>query len=82
MKFTISTKGHNDIIDITDKVAEIVKKSQTKEGIVLVFVPHQTCAISVLEKESEAGEKIIKIGRYGQMSTLRGEKEGNQCNDH
>jgi secondary thiamine-phosphate synthase enzyme len=51
MKFTISTQGHNDIIDITDKVAEIVKKSKTKEGIVLVFVPHQTCAITVLENE-------------------------------
>lgn len=51
MKLTISTQGHNDIIDITDKVAAIVKKSQTKEGIVLVFVPHQTCAITVLENE-------------------------------
>jgi len=51
MKLTISTQGHNDIIDITDKVEEIVKKSQTKEGIVLVFVPHQTCAITVLENE-------------------------------
>ena len=51
MKLTISTQGHNDIIDITNRVTEIVKKSQTKEGIVLVFVPHQTCAITVLENE-------------------------------
>lgn len=51
MKFTISTQGHNDIIDITDQVAQLVKKSQTKEGMALVFVPHQTCAITVLENE-------------------------------
>jgi secondary thiamine-phosphate synthase enzyme len=51
MKIKISTQGFNDIIDITDKVAEIVKKSGIKEGIALIFVPHQTCAITVLENE-------------------------------
>ena len=51
MKIKISTQGFNDIIDITDKVAEAVKKSKTKDGLVLVFVPHQTCAITVLENE-------------------------------
>lgn len=52
MKLTISTQGFNDIIDITDQVAEIVKKSPIKEGMVLVFVPHQTCAVTVLENEA------------------------------
>lgn len=51
MKLTIPTQGHYDIIDITDQVSQIVKKSQVKEGIALVFVPHQTCAITVLENE-------------------------------
>ncbi len=51
MNLKISTQGHHDIIDITDQVAEIVQKSQTKEGTALVFVPHQTCAITVLENE-------------------------------
>ncbi len=51
MKIKISTQGFNDIIDITNQVAEAVKKSQVKDGLVLVFVPHQTCAITVLENE-------------------------------
>lgn len=83
MKFTISTKGHNDIIDITDKVTEIVKKSKTKEGIVLVFVPHQTCAITVLENEpgliqdlKELIEKIVPANKDYQHNQAWGDGNG------
>jgi secondary thiamine-phosphate synthase enzyme len=54
MKFRISTKGFNDIIDITDRVSEIVKNSKIKEGICLVFVAHSTCAITTIEYEEGA----------------------------
>lgn len=52
MKFTISTKGFNDIVDITDKVSEVVKNSKTKEGICLISCPGSTCGITTLEYES------------------------------
>jgi len=51
MKIKISTQGFNDIINITDKVEKVVRESGVKNGLVLVFVPHQTCAITVLENE-------------------------------
>lgn len=51
MRFLIKTKGHNDIIDITDKVQEIVSESNKKEGICLVFVAHSTCGITTIEHE-------------------------------
>lgn len=51
-RFTVSTKGNNDIIDITDKVAEAVKESKLKEGACLVFSPHSTVGITVMEYES------------------------------
>jgi secondary thiamine-phosphate synthase enzyme len=56
MKFTISTKGFNDIINITDRASKIVRESKIKEGICLVFVAHSTCAITIIEYE----EGIIK----------------------
>jgi len=56
MKFNLSTKGNNDIIDITDKVSDLVKKSGAKEGICLVFVAHSTCALTTIEYE----EGVIK----------------------
>jgi len=54
MRFTISTKGFTDVIDITSRVAEIVKKSKVRDGICLVFVAHSTCALTTIEYEEGA----------------------------
>ena len=51
MKFSISTKGFNDIIDITDKISEIVKNSKVKDGICLISSPGSTCGITTIEYE-------------------------------
>lgn len=51
MRFNISTKGFNDIIDITKKVEELVEKSGVKEGICLISSPGSTCGITTLEYE-------------------------------
>jgi secondary thiamine-phosphate synthase enzyme len=55
-KFNISTKGFNDIIDITPQVSKIIRDSKIKEGICLVFVAHSTCALTTIEYE----EGLIK----------------------
>jgi len=54
MRFTLSTKGFTDVIDITSRVAEIVKKSKVRDGICLVFVAHSTCALTTIEYEEGA----------------------------
>ena len=51
MKFSISTKGFNDIIDITDKISEIVKNSKVKDGVCLISSPGSTCGITTIEYE-------------------------------
>jgi secondary thiamine-phosphate synthase enzyme len=58
VKFNISTKGFNDIIDITSRVSKIVKESNVKDGICLVFVAHSTCAIATIEYEEGAIEDL------------------------
>jgi secondary thiamine-phosphate synthase enzyme len=45
------TKGEVDIIDITDKVSKIVKKSKINNGIVCVFNKGSTGAITTIEYE-------------------------------
>lgn len=61
MKFSISTKGFNDIIDITDKVAQIIKKSKIEDGICLVSCPGSTCGITTIEYESGLIEDLKKV---------------------
>lgn len=51
MRFKINTKGFNDIIDITDKVSEIVKKSKVKDGICLVSSPGSTIGLTTIEND-------------------------------
>ena len=54
MKFSIKTRGFNDIIDITNEVQEIIKKSKVREGICIIFCPSSTTAITTIEYEDGA----------------------------
>jgi len=49
MQFAISTSKKQEMLDITDKVNKILKKSGVKEGICNVFVLHATAAIIINE---------------------------------
>ncbi len=48
---TLKTNGYTDIIDITDKVENIIKNSSLKNGIVNIFCPGSTGGITTIEYE-------------------------------
>lgn len=48
-KIAVSTEKPQQIVDITEKVKEIVKKSGAKEGLCHIYTPHATCAVMVNE---------------------------------
>jgi secondary thiamine-phosphate synthase enzyme len=48
----LSTKGEIDIIDITEKVEEALKKSKLKNGIINICSLGSTAAITTCEDES------------------------------
>lgn len=50
-EINISTEGFNDIVDITEKVGEIVNKSDVKEGVIILFVIGSTATITTVEYE-------------------------------
>ena len=83
MEFQVSTKGFNDIIDITHLVEEEVKKSKTEKGICLVFVAHSTCAITTIEYEKgvindlkRILEKIAPMSGYYEHNKKWGDDNG------
>jgi len=47
----MKSKGENDIIDITNQTANEVKESRLQDGIVTVFVPGSTAAVTTIEYE-------------------------------
>ena len=50
-KIQIKSKSENDILDITDRVSQIVNESRIENGVVIVFVVGSTAAITTLEYE-------------------------------
>lgn len=45
----VQSRGRTDMVDITEKVKDVVKESGVKNGIVLLYVPHTTAAVTVTE---------------------------------
>jgi len=50
----LKTRGELDILDLTDQVAGIVKKSGLQNGRVTIFVPGSTAGLTTIEFESGA----------------------------
>ncbi len=71
-KITISTEKPQQIVDITEQLKEIVKKSGIKEGICCVYTPHATCAVMINENWDpnimldilDSLESIIPAGKW------------------
>jgi len=49
---TLSTQGFTHTIDITDQVAAISKRSRIENGLVTIFCPGSTGAVTTIEYES------------------------------
>ncbi|HEY6949126.1 MAG TPA: secondary thiamine-phosphate synthase enzyme YjbQ [Nitrososphaeraceae archaeon] len=47
----LSSKGQDDVIDITKQVSNVVKDSNIENGIVTIFVAGSTAAITTIEYE-------------------------------
>lgn len=48
-EFSISTNSHQELIDITHTVEQIVHNSKITEGLCIVYVPHATAGIILNE---------------------------------
>jgi len=65
-RISIGTKGFCDIIDITDRVDSVIRRSNMENGLVTVFCQGSTGAVTTIEYESgalkdlqQAIEKIV-----------------------
>ena len=63
---SFGTKGFSDIIDLTDHLGAVLKRSKIENGLVTVFCPGSTGAVTTIEYESgvlkdlqRAIEKIV-----------------------
>jgi len=48
-EFDLKTDNHSELIDMTDKIQEIVTGSKVENGICLIFIPHTTAGVTINE---------------------------------
>lgn len=60
-RITKSTRGKNDLIDLTDEVRKYIKESGIKEGFAIVFVVGSTASIITMEYESGLIQDIREL---------------------
>jgi len=83
-KVCLSTKGHTDVIDITEQVSTAVQKSSLENGIATLFVIGSTAALTTIEFEpglvhdiKVAFEKIAPAKGHYQHHERWGDDNGN-----
>ena len=52
MEIRFSTSKKIEVIDITEKVEEVVRKSNVGDGVCIIHAPHATAAVILNENES------------------------------
>ncbi|MFH1181578.1 MAG: secondary thiamine-phosphate synthase enzyme YjbQ [Candidatus Woesearchaeota archaeon] len=50
-EFGVPSSRKNEVIDITERVEALVQSSGVKEGICLIYAPHATAAILIMEAD-------------------------------
>lgn len=60
--FSIHSTSHDELIDITSDVAEVVRGSKISEGVCYIYTPHTTAAITINENADPAVQKDILKG--------------------
>ena len=81
--FKLNTKGGTDLINITNKIEKIIKKSGVSEGIVNVFVRHTSAGVAIMEDEAgilkdfkENFEKIAPTCNHYNHNELQDDDNG------
>ena len=59
MEYDIKTHKREELIDITEYVLQSLRKSNIKEGIVIVFTPHTTAALTINENADPSVKEDI-----------------------
>jgi secondary thiamine-phosphate synthase enzyme len=58
---SFKTRGHGDVVDITDQVAACIVESGLQSGIVTLFCPSSTSALTTIEFEPGAVSDLKRL---------------------
>jgi conserved hypothetical protein TIGR00149 len=80
-EISLKTSSRTELIDITEKIQSIVSKSDVKNGICVVFVPHTTAGITINENAdpSVARDILKELNKIVPFDDNYSHSEGNSA---
>jgi|SRR5688572_14430177 len=69
---TVPTQWPSQMIDVTDRVAKLVRQHQINEGYAIVYVPHTTAAVTI----NENADPDVKSDMLRKLEALVPKHEG------
>jgi secondary thiamine-phosphate synthase enzyme len=68
---TVSTRSRSEMIDVTERLRRQVQANRVVEGMILVYVPHTTAAVTI----NENADPDVKSDLLQKLSTLIPQRE-------
>ena len=62
----ITTRSRSEMIDVTDRVEQFIRTEQITDGMVIVYVPHTTAAVTI----NENADPDVKSDMLKKLETL------------
>lgn len=75
----ISTHSRTELVDITEEIRDVIKKSGIKSGTCLIYVPHTTAAVTINENydPSVSTDIVATLNRFAPDNVHYSHTEGN-----
>ena len=70
-KLKVQTSERNEMVDVTDRLLQVVRSQNITEGMLIVYVPHTTAAITV----NENADPDVKSDLLAKLSALVPQRE-------
>ena len=58
-ELNIRTKSRTEFLDITDRLAKLAQESKVQDGLMVLFVPHTTAAVTINENADPSVQQDI-----------------------
>ncbi len=80
-EISIRTKSRTELIDITDRLRQVLQSSKIEDGLLVVFVPHTTAAVTINENADPSVQQDIlsELNRLVPFSGSYEHSEGNSA---
>jgi secondary thiamine-phosphate synthase enzyme len=65
-KISVSSRTRDELIDITESVKQVIQKSNVKEGVCIIYVPHTTAGLTV----NENADPSVRVDILSALSRL------------